>query len=484
VLAAGIDGWKVDGIDPFILEVLGPTSAAGPVTLQQYQNWTYGHFFNHTRRVRGPSALIWSRPVDSYPVVANVSAFLTFSPRYVVFSGWVGDQDPTFAGLRDALVNIYASAWNNYTNFGSDTGGYRSARPPRSAEEFLRWAQTNAFLPLFENGGDDDHTPMWFDDAYGLGTFVTDAYRRLVAAHYELGPYLMATGAAAYAAGVSAITPSAAPPADFPFVLEPDFVSDWSWRLGADVFTSPVVAAGGTANGTLPPAASGWAPFWHADAAPLPGGTPFALAVPLNESATFVRVGALLPLHVSTPLALVAEGGLSFASALTLFAHGAPRDGAPPAAADVRVGGGCLEPAADARCRALGGGRAELRRAGRELTLTVTALAADDGADAQDVILYVRGAPAAARAWLAGADGAWAELPRREREPAPGASAGAAAGAALPWGGRAARGAAARAAAAPRARTWSGGEAAGDALIVRCGDGSRGVRLRVELVDS
>lgn len=39
-LAAGVDGWKVDGIDPFILEVLGPTSAAGPVTLQMYQNWT------------------------------------------------------------------------------------------------------------------------------------------------------------------------------------------------------------------------------------------------------------------------------------------------------------------------------------------------------------------------------------------------------------------------------------------------------------
>jgi len=40
VLAAGIDGWKVDGIDPFIAEVLGPTSAAGPITMQQYQNWT------------------------------------------------------------------------------------------------------------------------------------------------------------------------------------------------------------------------------------------------------------------------------------------------------------------------------------------------------------------------------------------------------------------------------------------------------------
>ena len=40
VLAAGVDGWKVDGIDPFVLEVIGPTSRSGPVTIEQYQNWT------------------------------------------------------------------------------------------------------------------------------------------------------------------------------------------------------------------------------------------------------------------------------------------------------------------------------------------------------------------------------------------------------------------------------------------------------------
>ncbi len=152
VLGCGVDGWKVDGTDPFVAEIPGPRSMAGHVTLAMYQNWTYGHFFNFTRQVRGPGALIWSRPVDSYPVALNISAFLRYSPPYVMFSGWVGDQDPTFSGLRQALVNMFASAWNNYTNFGSDTAGYRSARPPRTPDEFLRWAQVNAFLPLFENG--------------------------------------------------------------------------------------------------------------------------------------------------------------------------------------------------------------------------------------------------------------------------------------------------------------------------------------------
>jgi hypothetical protein len=37
--------------------------------------------------------------------------FLDFSPRSVMFSGWVGDQDPTFEGLEAALKRYLQSAW-------------------------------------------------------------------------------------------------------------------------------------------------------------------------------------------------------------------------------------------------------------------------------------------------------------------------------------------------------------------------------------
>ena len=37
--------------------------------------------------------------------------FLDFSPRRVMLSGWVGDQDPTFAGLTEALKRYLQSAW-------------------------------------------------------------------------------------------------------------------------------------------------------------------------------------------------------------------------------------------------------------------------------------------------------------------------------------------------------------------------------------
>lgn len=53
--------------------------------------------------------------------------YLGFSPRNVVFSGWVGDQDPTFEGLRQALLRYLQSAWAGYVGYGSDIGGYRYA---------------------------------------------------------------------------------------------------------------------------------------------------------------------------------------------------------------------------------------------------------------------------------------------------------------------------------------------------------------------
>ncbi len=99
-----------------------------------------------------------------------------------------------------------------------------------------------------------------------------------MASHYELGPYLLATGTAAYAAGVSSIKPVAAPPVDFPFALEvgsrtacqqvcremrllmqPDLVPTYAYQLGANIFVSPVVDSNVTRwNVTVPSGSDTW----------------------------------------------------------------------------------------------------------------------------------------------------------------------------------------------------------------------------------
>lgn len=102
-----------------------------------------------------------SRPVDGIPLTGNTKYFMKFSPKYVMYSGWVGDQDPTFDGLKDAMSNIIWSAWYNYTNFGSDIGGYRGGK--RTGELLIRWAQMGAFMPLMENGGENSHVPWDYE---------------------------------------------------------------------------------------------------------------------------------------------------------------------------------------------------------------------------------------------------------------------------------------------------------------------------------
>lgn len=37
--------------------------------------------------------------------------YLDYSPRRVMYSGWVGDDDPTFGGLESALKSYLQSAW-------------------------------------------------------------------------------------------------------------------------------------------------------------------------------------------------------------------------------------------------------------------------------------------------------------------------------------------------------------------------------------
>lgn len=187
----------------------------------------------------------------------------------------------------------------------------------------MRWAQVNAFLPLFENGGDGEHRP-WAFDAPG-STLYLDAYRRLVAAHYELGPLLLSVGTAALLNGTSAIEPTVAPPSDFPFILQPDELSDYSFTLGGVIFVAPATASNVTSlTIRLPPGTStspSWYEFWNPSVTHA-GNTSVTVALPVTESAVFVRTGSLLPLHVSTPQAAVPYGSSALATALTALVHG------------------------------------------------------------------------------------------------------------------------------------------------------------------
>ena len=222
---------------------------------------------------------------------------------------------PTFSGLRDALRNMIVSAWHNYVNYGSDIGGYRSDGPEphgRTQELFTRWFQMGAFVPLMENGGDNEHRP-WAFDAPGSNTTL-DTYRRFVNIHYELIPYLLTTGSDALENGHSVLLPQEMKHS--PIIINLDF------RLGEDVFVAPITE-NVTARAIHFPHnknGEGWVDWWQPTQVYKSGEHVHEYQAPLDILPVFHREGSVLPLEVST--SDTNHGHESFADALTfLVAH-------------------------------------------------------------------------------------------------------------------------------------------------------------------
>ena len=122
----GFDGWKCDGTDPMIY-LLRPMPYSSTlkryVAYHEYADQYYGTFYNYTKS-KNPDTLIMARPVDSF----QGKVFLGYAPKYVMFSGWVGDQDNNADGFRQAMTNIIHSGSRGYLNFGFDIGAYREKK--------------------------------------------------------------------------------------------------------------------------------------------------------------------------------------------------------------------------------------------------------------------------------------------------------------------------------------------------------------------
>jgi alpha-glucosidase (family GH31 glycosyl hydrolase) len=91
VLDAGVDGWKVDGTDPYIIEYTLGGGALGyqnqTLSYRDYANYYYRDFLYYSREKRGIEALIMSRPVDCQ--IDKIATLCTpYSPYDVMYSGW------------------------------------------------------------------------------------------------------------------------------------------------------------------------------------------------------------------------------------------------------------------------------------------------------------------------------------------------------------------------------------------------------------
>ena len=316
VLDVGVDGFKCDGTDPYILEYTLGGGALGyqdqPISYRDYAYMYYRDFLYHTREKRSPSGqngdagLIMSRPVDCN--LDDVTKLCTpYSPRDVMFSGWVGDDDATFRGMEGCLRKVIYSAWMGYGSMGCDIGGYRGGGNDKDRNLFVRWAQLGAYMPLMENGGGGEHRPWMYD------TEVVDIYRKFVVEHYRLSTYLHTTGANSVDTNTSSIHPvddKQIPSGDIDkfHVIYPQPKS-YSYRLGDHILVHPVVfnvlndTNSAVVHMEFPVEADGseavWLDWWNPNYVhrSFKSGDKRIRNVDFDSYAVYVREGAFIPLH-------------------------------------------------------------------------------------------------------------------------------------------------------------------------------------------
>ncbi len=314
VLDVGVDGFKCDGTDPYVIEYMLTGGAYGynnqTITYRDYANAYYRDFFYYTRQKRsssgiyGDSGLIMSRPVDC--VLSDAKKVCTpFSPRDVMYSGWVGDDDATFEGMRSCLHKIIYSAWMNYGSMGCDINGYRGGDDTKDRTTFIRWAQLGAFLPLMENGGGGEHRPWMYDDE------VLDIYRKFTIQHHRLATYLHNAGAVAVDTTTSAVHPvdDKSYQVDDKFYLPFPQPRTYSYRLGDHILVHPTVfnekddSDSATVHMEFPEEKDGssavWLDWWQPNNKHRAhkSGDKQVRVVPFDSYAVYVREGAFIPLH-------------------------------------------------------------------------------------------------------------------------------------------------------------------------------------------
>lgn len=205
---------------------------------------------------------------------------------------------------------MFHSAWRNYTNYGSDIGGYRSGN--RTKDLFIRWAQLGAFCPLMENGGNGEHRPWMFDNT----NQTLNIYRTFVDIHYELRSYFLNAGSTSMEEHIPVMYPQ-----NEKTLLNP---RNWAYLLWTDILVNPIVEDSTSVKIEFP-SGNNWVDWWDSTVI-YNGGTTEHLEYPLELFPAFIRQGAMLALDVTKDLNL-GHGNFFSSDYLTVFIPWATNNG-------------------------------------------------------------------------------------------------------------------------------------------------------------
>ncbi len=153
---------------------------------------------------------------------------------------WTGDQHVDWSvddGLPSVIPATLSLAMSGFPIAHSDVGGYTTILHMRRSRELLmRWAEMNAFSPLFRSHeGNQPARNVQFDDDAGLLAHMA----RCTAMHAALKEYLLACEKEACEAGVPMMRPLF-----YHYDEAPLYTEKSEYLLGRELLVAPVLAEG------------------------------------------------------------------------------------------------------------------------------------------------------------------------------------------------------------------------------------------------
>ena len=268
----GIDGAKID----FAFAWFGDTiqTSIGKLSRREFGFQYYGDAFDYNVS-KNPEFVAmtyaWSGlGLMGFPSKSHVN--------------WVGDFKGDWQGIKDQLKNIYLSANYGFSGIGCEIGGYWKV--PSNKKQFIRYTELSSLCPIMINGGGlgafEHHLPWKHDQE------TVDIYRKFVALHNELAPYL-------FSAAVDAHLRKAT-------IIKNANIEDESHWLGDQLFVKVITDSLAKMSIQLPENDS-WIDFWNDDKIVKPG-TKLELKYNLEQYPLFIKSGAIIPLRVTNNLLL------------------------------------------------------------------------------------------------------------------------------------------------------------------------------------
>ena len=189
---------------------------------------------------------------------------------------WVGDFKGDWQGIKDQLKNIYLSANYGFSGIACEIGGYWKI--PSTKEQFIRYTQLSSFCPVMINGGAlgafNHHLP-WKHDLETVGL-----YRKYVALHKELSPYLFSTAVDAHLNNST--------------IIKNADIENECHLLGNDLFVKVISDSISHCKITFPNHGN-WIDLWDDDQM-YAGGANIEKIYSLDQYPVFIKSGAIIPL--------------------------------------------------------------------------------------------------------------------------------------------------------------------------------------------